>query len=217
VDGPIPALLQRMAALHSTLETSKQTEPYRTHGCRRRGCNRNIVLPGQTVFVSVRVVRRHYLLKPDAALGQAILYVMRHYAEKWAQQILGFCFMSNHFHVVLRDPLGIRPKFFADFHRSLAQVVKDKYGWSGSVFTKLSPPVVLHSAFAVADKIAYTLANPVAAGAVRYPRDWPGLTSRISDMGRKVYRAKRPEYFFGLFANLTLFVNVADKARLPRA
>ncbi|MFT5359405.1 MAG: hypothetical protein ACI9KE_006648, partial [Polyangiales bacterium] len=23
-----------------------------------------------------------------------------------------------------------------------------------------------------ADKIAYTLANPVAAGAVRYPRDW---------------------------------------------
>ena len=122
---------------------------------------------------------------------------MGHYAEKWSQDILGFCFMSNHFHIVLRDPKGIRPKFFADFHRSLAQVIKDKYGWSGSVFTKLSPPVVLHSAFAVADKLGYTRANPSAAGAVRYPRDWPGLISHVSDMGRKVYRAKRPERFFG--------------------
>lgn len=186
-----------MAALHSRLEPSPHTEPYRTRRRRRRSCNRNIVLPGQTVFVSVRVVRRHYLLKPDAELKQAILYLLGHYAEKWGQEIYGFCFMSNHFHVVLRDPNGVRPKFFADFHRTVAQVVKAKYGWTGPVFTELSPPVVLHSSFAVADKIGYTLANPVAAGAVRYPRDWPGLISRVSDMGQKRYHAKRPEHFFG--------------------
>ncbi|MFT5359258.1 MAG: putative transposase, partial [Polyangiales bacterium] len=151
----------------------------------------------QTVFVSARTLHRRYLLKPDAEMKDAVLYLLGHYAEKWGIEVLVFSFMSNHYHAVLRDTRGVRPRFFADFHRTLAQVVKAKYGWSGAVFKELAPPVVLHSAFAVADKIAYTLANPVAAGAVRYPRDWPGLISRLVDMGIKRYRAKRPEHYFG--------------------
>ncbi|MEM6956828.1 MAG: hypothetical protein AAF645_14135, partial [Myxococcota bacterium] len=50
---------------------------------------------------------------------------------------------------------------------------------------------------AIVDKIEYTLANPVSAGAVRYPEEWPGLRSRIDDMGRTTWTAKRPEAFFG--------------------
>lgn len=142
-------------------------------------------------------MHRRYLLKPDPEIMEAVLYLLGHYAEKWGIEVLAFSFMSNHYHLTLRDTRGMRPKFFADFNRSLAQVVKAKYGWSGAVFKELSPPVVLHSAFAVVDKIAYTLANPVAAGAVRYPRDWPGLISRLVDMGVKRYRAKRPSHFFG--------------------
>ena len=57
--------------------------------------------------------------------------------------------------------------------------------------------MVLRSAFAIVDKIAYTLANPVAAGAVRFPREWPGVISRLRDMGQKVHRGKRPNHFFG--------------------
>jgi len=88
---------------------------------------------------------------------------------------------------------GLQP----DRRRTVAQFVKAKYGWSGAVFKKMSPPVVLHSAFAVADKIGYTLANPVAAGAVRFPREWPGLISRLKDMGKKVHQGNRPTHFFG--------------------
>ncbi|MFK8003451.1 MAG: transposase [Polyangiales bacterium] len=164
---------------------------------RRRGRNRQIVLPGQTVFASVRTLHRRYLLKPNTEIREAVLYLLGHYAEKWGIEILAFSFMSNHYHLVLRDTRGLRPKFFADFNRTLAQVVKAKYGWSGAVFKELSPPIVLRSAFAIVDKIAYTLANPVAAGAVRFPREWPGLISRLEDMGIKRYRAKRPTHFFG--------------------
>ena len=49
----------------------------------------------------------------------------------------------------------------------------------------------------MADKIGYTLANPVAAGAVRFPREWPGVISRIEDMGGKRYERKRPVHYFG--------------------
>ena len=57
--------------------------------------------------------------------------------------------------------------------------------------------VVLHHAAAVADKIAYTLANPVSAAAVRFPHEWPGFRTRVSDMGAVTFGAKRPEPFFG--------------------
>ena len=164
---------------------------------KRRSKNRQIVLAGQTVFASVRTMHRFYLLKPDHETNEAILYLLGHYGQMWGMEILAFSFMSNHYHLVAKDTLGMRPNFFRDFNRSLAQFLKAKHGWSGAVFKKMAPPVVLRSAFAVADKIGYTLANPVAAGAVRFPKEWPGVISRIEDMGRKRYERKRPVHYFG--------------------
>lgn len=164
---------------------------------RRRSKNRQIVLPGQTVFASVRTMHRFYLLRPDHETNEAILYLLGHYAERWGMEVLAFSFMSNHYHLVAKDTRGLRPNFFRDFNRTLAQFLKAKHGWSGAVFKKMAPPVVLRSAFAVADKIGYTLANPVAAGAVRFPKEWPGVISRIEDMGEKRYGRKRPAHYFG--------------------
>ena len=49
---------------------------------------------------------------------------------------------------------------------------------------------------AIIEKIAYVMANPTAAGAVRYAEDWPGVVTRGKDLGKAVWTAKRPEVFF---------------------
>lgn len=36
---------------------------------------------------------------------------------------------------------------------------------------------------AIVDRTAYVLANPTAAGLVRYSKDWPGVRTRISEIG----------------------------------
>ena len=42
-------------------------------------------------------------------------------------------------------------------------------------------------------KVGYVSANPVAAGAVHNPHEWPGSRTRLPDMGRLVVRRTRPE------------------------
>ena len=45
---------------------------------------------------------------------------------------------------------------------------------------------------AVVEKIAYVLANPVAAGLVRHAKEWPGAKVDVGELGRGVLHATRP-------------------------
>jgi putative transposase len=46
---------------------------------------------------------------------------------------------------------------------------------------------------AMAEKIAYVLSNPVAAGLVEHAHEWPGAKVDVHQLGREVLRAARPE------------------------
>jgi hypothetical protein len=49
---------------------------------------------------------------------------------------------------------------------------------------------------AVIEAVGYSLANPTAAGLVRYSRDWPGVRTRVSDIGGRATTVARPPAFF---------------------
>ncbi|MEM8607396.1 MAG: hypothetical protein AAGF92_09835 [Myxococcota bacterium] len=49
---------------------------------------------------------------------------------------------------------------------------------------------------ATIDAIAYLIANPVEASAVRYAKDWPGAHTLPKDLGTRVVRVRRPSHFF---------------------
>ena len=93
------------------------------------------------------------------------------------------CFMSNHWHGVLSDPFARLPEFLEHFHRLLAKAQNASLGrWENLWSSDKTSVVLLVSDEDVLDKIAYTIANPTAAGLVRSPRDWPGVvTTRIGE------------------------------------
>jgi len=70
--------------------------------------------------------------------------------------------------------------------------------WDGAVWDHEQPSVVeLRTPEAVVQESAYSIVNPVEAGLVRSATDWPGLTTRSSDIGTAVWRIDRPEQYFG--------------------
>ncbi len=84
-----------------------------------------------------------------------------------------------------------------DFHRNLANVTKCHRGWAEEVFNGAPPSAVsLESPEAMIKEIAYTIAQAVVSGAVKYGKDWPGVTIRAADLGRRVFRVKRPDRYF---------------------
>jgi len=168
-----------------------------------------MVLPGDIVMSTVRTISRFYLLRPDPELTDAMLYILGHYAKVHHITLYGVCMMSTHPHVVYGDDLGNGPAFIRDVHRNLANYVKVLRGWAGSVFEKRPSHVRLLTPEAILDKLGYTLANPVAAGAVQSAKQWPGLCTRVEQMGGKPIRVERPKRYFDPKGKMPAYVDVS--------
>jgi hypothetical protein len=84
-----------------------------------------------------------------------------------------------------------------ELHRLVALGTKVLRKWEGPVWDSEKTSVVrLLSTQAIVEKVAYCLANPVAAGLVRRARDWPGLTTMPEQLGKAILSAARPTVFF---------------------
>ena len=156
-----------------------------------------IVLPGSTVMVTRRSLRRHFLFAPDPEMRDLFVYVLAVCAQKFGVLVHAAVLMSTHEHLVLTDPRGVLPDFLRELHRLVALGTKVLRKWEGAVWDQEKASVVrLLTTEAIIEKIAYCMANPVAAGLVRDARDWPGLTTRPEELGRAVLTASRPTVFF---------------------
>jgi hypothetical protein len=106
--------------------------------------------------------------------------------------------MSNHYHLMLTDVHGVLPDFMGWLNSQLAKRIKRLRGWDEVVWE----PNVHYSAVElrgegeVLDKMAYTLLNPVSAGLVQRPEDWPGVVSTLRMLRRGRVQAERPKVGF---------------------
>jgi len=102
--------------------------------------------------------------------------------------------MSNHWHGVVTDPDARLPEFIQCFHKLLAKAQNASLGRSENLWsTDKTSVVLLTSEQDVLDKMAYTLANPTAAGLVKSPEEWPGV---ISGFFGEEHSVEMPDAFF---------------------
>lgn len=152
---------------------------------------------GKTYLLTRRTLRRYFLLRPDDEMKELVEYSLAVAAHLYGMEVHALCAMSTHIHVVLTDPRGRLPFFLAYFHRLVAMGTKILRGWEGSIWDSEQTSVVeLLTRTAIVEKIAYVLANPVAAGAVRDPDEWPGAKTRVFDIGQAVLKTTRPKVYF---------------------
>jgi REP element-mobilizing transposase RayT len=155
------------------------------------------ILPGMTHLITRRVTRRTHLLRPDGRLNEVYVYTLAVIAKKYGILIHAIVVLSNHEHLVLSDPKGKLSLFLCEFHRLIALNVKVLRKWEGAVWEAGKPSVVtLWTPKAVIEKLAYVMANPVAAGLVWRAHEWPGVTTTPADLGIKELTARRPEGYF---------------------
>ena len=160
---------------------------------------RRIVDAGATLALCRRTTRRHFLLHPDEArqMEQMYWYCLAYAAKLHGVLVHAACLMSTHSHEVITDVRSEYPLFLHTLHRNLALCTKAYRGWPEEVFNKDSSAAhALLTPEATIEAIAYLIANPVEALAVRYAKDWPGATTLPGDVGTRVIRVKRPKHYF---------------------
>jgi putative transposase len=141
------------------------------------------VLPGRSYLLTRRCTQRQFLLKPSRRTNQLVRYCLAVAASKTGVLLHAVCFMSNHWHGVVTDPFARLPEFLEHFHRLLAKAQNASLGrWENLWSSDKTSVVLLVSDADLLDKMAYTIANPTAAGLVRSPHEWPGvITNRIGE------------------------------------
>lgn len=155
------------------------------------------VLPGTTYLITRRCSQRQLLLRPSASTNAIFLYVLALAARRYGVRIHAFCVLSNHFHLVVTDPDARLPAFEQYLDGLVARAVNSTLGRWESFWAPASySAVALQSPADVVSKIAYVLANPVAAGLVSRGADWPGLWSAPERIGGAPLVAPRPGVFF---------------------
>jgi putative transposase len=155
------------------------------------------VLPGTVYLVTRRCSERRFFLRPSRATTRMFLYILAAAAERHGIRVHAFCVLSNHYHLVLTDPEANLPAFSQAFHglvaRSFNSILKRSESfWAPNSYSA----VALKTPETVIAKIAYVLANPVAAGLVERGREWPGLWSAPEQIGGDAMIVERPRSFF---------------------
>ncbi len=74
------------------------------------------IAPGATYMITRRVLRRHLLFRPDAAITQLLVYALAVSAPRFGIEVYAFCAMSTHLHLVVTDVNGVLPRFLQFFH-----------------------------------------------------------------------------------------------------
>ncbi len=129
-------------------------------------------------------------------MKQIFWYCLAVAAQKYGIRVHVAVLMSTHFHYVVTDVYGRLPEFRMEFHRMLALCTKAFRGWPEEVLSKASTgehePLTPR---ALVRQMAYAIANPSAAGAVRYSKDWPGAKTLVADIGARAITVARPDFY----------------------
>lgn len=161
--------------------------------------HRRIITDGRTWALSRRTTRRHFLFNPDETrrIEQAYWYCLAIAANKHGILVHAACLMSTHAHEVVTDTRSELSLFLQLFHLNFARCVKALRRWPAEVFDKAETSAVhLKTSEAMMESLAYLIANPVEALAVRYARDWPGAQTLPKHVGSRTIRVERPDSYF---------------------
>jgi REP element-mobilizing transposase RayT len=149
-----------------------------------------------TVMITRRCVQRRLLLRPEKELHDAFRYVILYAAKKFAVDVHGLVVMSNHYHMVLSPTELNLPRFLHWVNLHMAKLVNVARKRRDAVWSSVDKTSVVQLADAAAalKELVYVAVNPVEAGLVATPAEWPGLRTLPSDVGRTLV-AERPDYF----------------------
>ena len=151
-----------------------------------------------TFAICRRVHRRRFALRPDAALTGLVTWLLAVVANGLGIEIHAATVMSTHMHLVISARDQHASLMMERLNGVLAKAVNVLRKYERGI---LWPPgelgmVELKTTEAVVFQIAYAIVNPVAAGLVWSPEDWPGLNLRVHEPGGGQVRAKRPAFYF---------------------
>ncbi|WP_257009944.1 transposase [Evansella halocellulosilytica] len=168
---------------------------------------KRIWVPGQFVHIVSRGVQRVPLFVDENDHIEAF-YILSDVYKKAPFEMVSYCFMTNHYHFLLRSFEHSITKIMSYFNKRFADYFNNKYCYSGCVFESrfFSSPV--NDELGILEVSKYIHNNPVRAGIVNYPGGY-----RWSSFDYYLFPYAVPPVFFNNQYILNIFPGTEDEKR----
>ncbi len=101
-------------------------------------------------------------------------------AARYAVDVLSECRMGTHYHLVVRTPRANLPDFQKYLNSGFAQYSNRRHQRTGHLFGERYKPLLVDNELYLRVVLAYVAMNPVTAGLVETPADWPYSSYRAT-------------------------------------
>ena len=130
-------------------------------------------------FITNRTEHEMYLLLPSPVINALVLFWLAKAKALYGDgiQIYGFIFMSNHFHLLLKDTKGQLAEFMRYFQSGLAVSINKHFKRHGRFWAREYDDVIVDGEEEFWNRYDYLFGNPVKAGLVATPAQWKGVNS----------------------------------------
>ena len=161
------------------------------------------LLPDQLHAVSRRTQLQARFLTPTPQATALISYSLILSASRHpTAEVYAFCALSNHYHCALCDRCGGAdselPAFFRDLNQLIARGLNAQHARRGALWAPGSyRNVEVHGQASRDDQLLYIWTQPVEAGLVEHPEEWPGVIWLPEDIGTTVTATRPDGAFFG--------------------
>jgi putative transposase len=176
-----------------------------------------------TFHVTSRGIAKRTIFK-DERDCRSFLLELKHVITRHRWRCLSYCLMVNHFHLIVQTPKPNLAAGMRDLKSNYARTFNGRRGKDGSRFKAgYKPQLIQDNAYLLAAGI-YVAQNPVRAGMVTYPDEWPWSSySEIVRGGPGFIDASPilrlldadPDKARHLFAQLALGRSLAFDGKLP--
>jgi len=131
-----------------------------------------LFVPGATYHVYCRVARGEFVFS-DPSNAEVFIDILRDVRERDDLSILAWCLMSNHYHVVMKTSSIPLWRSMARLQGKIARDHNRRRGVLGRLWQSRYRARLIDSNEYLMQVVAYVHLNPVAAGLVADPADYP--------------------------------------------
>ena len=136
--------------------------------------NRN---PALYRLITIRTLEARMWMIPTRKMEKLLGGIVARYASFAGIELYAYCFLSNHYHLVIRAPRGNTDEFCENINREIARRVNWKNHRTGTFWHTPYADQRILSESDLVEAFLYVTTNAVRHGLVEHPELWTGLCS----------------------------------------
>ncbi len=130
-----------------------------------------IEYPGATYHVTARGNERAMIYRDDEDRTRFLAEISRA-SDRLAWNVLAYCLMGNHYHLVIETPNGNLARGMRDINSIYAQGFNRRHDRVGHLFQGRYRGILVQTDLYFSTLIRYVVRNPVRAGLCATPEEW---------------------------------------------